>query len=297
MNRFPENLSRLRRAAGYTQESLAEAMGVSRQAVSKWESGQAMPEAATLVDLADLLGCSLDQLVRQELSGLPVSGGDGALEGGAGPEDRALFMAYVTHMDRFARMMAGGVALVLAGLAALLAAYALLGENGLVVLPFFAFLSAAVFLFVWGGMTHDGFLKSHPHIPLLWTPGELDAFRKRFRLGVSLGVMGILADLALLVFLAWRAGENEAGRAWAVALFLLVLSLCVGTFVYLGLQSEKMEGPAEKQDEDRWSGVIMMGATVLFLLAGFLWDLWHPAWVVFPVGGILCGIVGALRKK
>lgn len=68
MNHFPENLSQLRREAGYTQESLAEAMGVSRQAVSKWESGQAMPEAATLVDLADLLGCSLDRLMREELS-------------------------------------------------------------------------------------------------------------------------------------------------------------------------------------------------------------------------------------
>ncbi len=44
MNRFSENLSQLRREAGYTQESLAEAMGVSRQAVSKWESGQAMPD-------------------------------------------------------------------------------------------------------------------------------------------------------------------------------------------------------------------------------------------------------------
>ena len=39
MNRFSENLSQLRREAGYTQESLAEAMGGSRQAVSKWESG------------------------------------------------------------------------------------------------------------------------------------------------------------------------------------------------------------------------------------------------------------------
>ena len=39
MSYFPENLSLLRRRAGYTQESLAEALNVSRQAVSKWESG------------------------------------------------------------------------------------------------------------------------------------------------------------------------------------------------------------------------------------------------------------------
>ncbi|MDE6107976.1 MAG: helix-turn-helix transcriptional regulator, partial [Oscillospiraceae bacterium] len=59
-NHFPQNLSILRRQAGYTQETLAETLGVSRQAVGKWESGQALPEAATLLTLADLLGCTLD---------------------------------------------------------------------------------------------------------------------------------------------------------------------------------------------------------------------------------------------
>lgn len=39
MSIFSENLPQLRRRAGYTQEGLAEALGVSRQAVGKWESG------------------------------------------------------------------------------------------------------------------------------------------------------------------------------------------------------------------------------------------------------------------
>lgn len=68
MSNFPQNLSILRRKAGYTQESLAEALDVSRQAVSKWESGQTLPEAATLLQLADLLHCSLDELMRETLS-------------------------------------------------------------------------------------------------------------------------------------------------------------------------------------------------------------------------------------
>ena len=67
-NHFPQNLSILRRKAGYTQETLAEALGVSRQAVGKWESGQALPEAATLLTMADLLGCSLDLLMREPLT-------------------------------------------------------------------------------------------------------------------------------------------------------------------------------------------------------------------------------------
>ena len=48
MSTFSNNLPILRRRAGYTQEALAEAAGVSRQAVGKWEAGQSMPEAATL---------------------------------------------------------------------------------------------------------------------------------------------------------------------------------------------------------------------------------------------------------
>lgn len=67
-NHFPQNLSILRRQAGYTQETLAEALGGSRQAVGKWEAGQALPEAATLLTLADLLGCSLDALMRESLT-------------------------------------------------------------------------------------------------------------------------------------------------------------------------------------------------------------------------------------
>ena len=68
MSNFSHNLPILRRRAEYTQEALAEALDVSRQAVSKWESGQTLPEAATLITLADLLGCTLDQLMREELA-------------------------------------------------------------------------------------------------------------------------------------------------------------------------------------------------------------------------------------
>ncbi len=301
MNRFPENLSLLRRRAGYTQESLAEAMGVSRQAVSKWESGLAMPEAATLVDLADLLGCTLDQLMRQELSDPPESAeGEAAPEGEEDPGPReADFRAYAAHMDRFSLLMATGVALILLGVAALLMTYARLGESGLVVLPLFAFLIVAVFLFVWGGINHDDFQKAHPDVPLLWSADELDAFRSKFRLGIALAVVGVLADVTLMVCLGWLGEGNEPAQVRAAALFMLLLAPCVWAFVYLGIQSEKMEGQTARArpDEGPWPGVIMMTATIIYLLSGFVWDCWHPTWVVFPIGGILCGIVGKLQEK
>ena len=58
-----EKLQTLRREKNLTQEQLAELLGVSRQAVGKWETDGAYPETEKLVRLAKLYGCSLDYLL------------------------------------------------------------------------------------------------------------------------------------------------------------------------------------------------------------------------------------------
>ncbi|QAT51078.1 helix-turn-helix domain-containing protein [Caproiciproducens sp. NJN-50] len=66
--RFPERLQELRKKRGMSQESLAQELGVSRQAVSKWESGQSVPETEKLIALGDFFEVSLDDLVRGDES-------------------------------------------------------------------------------------------------------------------------------------------------------------------------------------------------------------------------------------
>lgn len=63
---FAQVLTQLRREKGFSQEQLADLMDVSRQAVSKWEAGQSMPDLTRLVALAELFGVSLDALVRPD---------------------------------------------------------------------------------------------------------------------------------------------------------------------------------------------------------------------------------------
>ena len=60
---FHERLAFLRKAAGLTQEQLGARVGVTRQAVSKWESGQVSPDAATVARLCGALNVSADFLV------------------------------------------------------------------------------------------------------------------------------------------------------------------------------------------------------------------------------------------
>lgn len=63
---FQETLSQLRKARGLSQEALAAQIGVSRQAVSKWETGDASPDLNKLLALADQLEVSLDTLCGRE---------------------------------------------------------------------------------------------------------------------------------------------------------------------------------------------------------------------------------------
>jgi len=63
---FFEILPELRRSQGLSQEELAAKIGVSRQAVSKWETGEAMPDLNKLLALSNALGVSLDRLCGRE---------------------------------------------------------------------------------------------------------------------------------------------------------------------------------------------------------------------------------------
>ena len=61
---FSERLQTLRKEKGLSQEQLAELLNVSRQAVSKWESGQTYPEIDKLIKLSDLFNITVDDLIK-----------------------------------------------------------------------------------------------------------------------------------------------------------------------------------------------------------------------------------------
>ena len=58
------NIQALRKEANIKQTQLAESLGVTQQAVAKWETGTSLPRADLLPKLADVLGCTVDELLR-----------------------------------------------------------------------------------------------------------------------------------------------------------------------------------------------------------------------------------------
>ena len=64
MSNLCNKLKIFRKQYNFTQEEIAEKLGVSRQAVAKWERGETQPDVESCVKLADLYGVSLDMLLR-----------------------------------------------------------------------------------------------------------------------------------------------------------------------------------------------------------------------------------------
>ena len=62
---FKEKIVKLRKLKGLTQDDFASAVGVSRQAVYKWESGQSYPEVAKLLEIKKLFDISIDDLLDE----------------------------------------------------------------------------------------------------------------------------------------------------------------------------------------------------------------------------------------
>lgn len=76
------NIQATRQAAGLTQEQLAAEVGVSRQTVAKWESGETSPDLEHAAALADALGCTVDALANFDSAGTGL---------GAPPRGKHLF--------------------------------------------------------------------------------------------------------------------------------------------------------------------------------------------------------------
>lgn len=64
--KLADKLQLLRKKHGYSQEQLADKLGIARQTISKWENGQAIPELAGLILLSELYGVTIDRMVKDD---------------------------------------------------------------------------------------------------------------------------------------------------------------------------------------------------------------------------------------
>ncbi|MGN0813602.1 MAG: helix-turn-helix domain-containing protein [Candidatus Coproplasma sp.] len=347
-----KNLQYLRKREGVTQEELAEQMQVSRQAVSKWETGEACPDTDKLIALCDRFGVSMDDFARGDLTACAdtktvadaeadnaktaentesvsdMQIDERAVQGSKNAEQESKNAEIVrSHYKKFADLISTGVFLILVGVSVCVAMCAVakyLGQSptaklitvssGAVVV---AFVAVAVLLFVPAGITHNNFIRKYG-VACALPESEIERFNKKFMIVVAVCTSGIILDVAALIvaevvcsgIYESAALQTTDSSLIIVSAFLLVVSFFVAALCHTGItksfydlaalraRSESSEsGRTVSRREklaDAVCGVIMLAATAIFLTIGFIWNLWHPGWIVFPIGGIICSIIKKL---
>ncbi len=101
MSDFGENLQFYRKQRNLTQEQLAEQLEVSRQTISKWESGVSYPEMEKILQLCEMFSCSMDVLIRKNAAESEMEDSEG----------------YERHMEKRRKNITLGITLLILGVA------------------------------------------------------------------------------------------------------------------------------------------------------------------------------------
>lgn len=286
---LPENLPYLRARRDMTQEQLAERLDVSRQSVSKWESGASYPEMDTLLKLCELFHIDLDTLLR------------GSAEKSLS-EDAA---GYDRFMTACARKIAGAVSAIIAGAAVMILLSLRIGDM-LAGAVFMLTVAVSVVVLIATGMEEDNFRKQYPTLPDFYTQEQKYAFRRRYIWYIAGGVGAILLGVVLVILAFAAVPEREPYESAVGASFMLVVAAAVYFLIYGGALEDKYDiakynrqnNPTPEDRTRRRAGtacaVIMLLATGLFLFMGMSDNNWRMAAVIYPVAGVLCGAAWVL---
>jgi DNA-binding XRE family transcriptional regulator/F0F1-type ATP synthase membrane subunit c/vacuolar-type H+-ATPase subunit K len=208
---FRDNLQHLRATRGMTQEQLAMMVGVSRQSVTKWEAEKAYPEMDKLLKLCQIFDCSLDDLVKGDLTQRPL---DIEVPVEAAAEDT---IGYVEHHSAFAKRIAFGVASIVAGVGlGLLSAglmHNVLPDSTVLVTVFvLVFLALGLALIIPAANERTLFMREHPFVIDFFNAEDRAGYGKRTSRQIVCGIALIakraypaalsIVTLLMLVFLA-----------------------------------------------------------------------------------------------
>ena len=294
---FYQKLKNIRKEHGISQEELAARLNVSRQAVSKWESGQGFPETDKLIQLSTMFGISLDTLLKNE-SGTETSGEDGSFYA-----SREAVEGFLIHRRSLSFRVAIGVAIIIMSIAIAMVTEHAMGTALMLIV---AAIGACV-------LVMQGFQpKRYQEIaekPLVFDESFIKEFRtkhtkRRWRCGLLIvcGIMLIILSFVLIMYFnsVPRFAEGRINAIapifWAVAVFLMI-------FAGLAIQSEGIiannaahmrEVEKDRRSEPLFAAVLPLTG-IIYVAIGLIWGAWHPGWLVFPIAVLICVAIAEIK--
>ena len=313
----------LRKKNGWSQEELAEQLGVSRQTVSKWEGAQSVPDMGRVVQMSTLFGVSTDYLLKDDME-LPEP------TAGAQPEapERSVNMEEANEFLRVkavnARCVALGVLLcVLSPVCLILLggaqSHGLLGlseaqTTGLGLAVLLLMVGGAVALFVTSAVRVSPYawLEEESVDTLYGVDGMVkerrEQYRPRFTLQLTLGIVLCVLS-AVPIFLSVMLYGEQEGFAHVLSVALTLALVAVGVWLIIrssmvwgAFQQLLEEGDytrASKENKRKlapFNGVYWGLVTAGYLAWSFLSGGWNRTWIVWPVAGVAYGAIFGILK-
>lgn len=317
----------LRKKAGWTQEDFANQLNVSRQSVSKWESGQSIPEVEKIIQMSQIFGVSIDYLLKEEAG----DGHEEVVVDSVIKNTRWVSLEEANEYLEKSESAGGKIALgvLLCILSPTFLMLSLANQNNgwlalsqevslsLAIVLLLVMVASAIGLFITAGNQ----LKAYEFLEkevfeTKYGVAEMVKARKHDYEGTHTRLMVIGVIACIIAAVPVVVSSILDSKSGVIYLGLLLTLLLVATGVYVMIETETKWSSYEKllqegdysrsKKESRGFLEPIAGVYWLIVVAGylgynFLTDDWGRSWIVFPVAGVLFGAIAiiseAINKK
>ena len=327
-----DKIINLRKKNGWSQEELAEKLGVTRQSVSKYEGAQSIPDLDKILKLSEIFGVTTDYLIKDELEEeeyAPSQMQENESESDRSVHKVTMEMAneYLQIIDwsagktAFATMLCilSPIVLLMLGAMSEMPNYHI-SENtaaGIGICVLIVLIAIAVMIFILCGMKTKKyeFLEKEDIETAYGVSGMVkekrDAYHSPY---VTQLVIGITCCICSVIPLFGTLAVSESDFYMVSAVCMLLTLVAIGTYFIVRSAAkmnamnqllEEEDYTRQKKHENRkMSGpvtVYWLIATAIYLAWSFTTNDWDRTWIIWPVVGVLFpafyAIVNGIRKK
>ena len=327
-----DKIINLRKKNGWSQEELAEKLGVTRQSISKYEGAQSIPDLDKILKLSEIFGVTTDYLIKDELEEeeyVPSQMQENESESDRSVHKVTMEMAneYLQIIDWSAGKTAFATVLCILSPIVLLMLGAMsempnyhISENaaaGIGICVLIVLIAIAVTIFILCGMKTKKyeFMEKEDIETVYGVSGMVKEKRDAYHsMYVTQLVIGITCCICSVIPLFGTLAVSESDFYMVSAVCMLLALVAIGTYFIVRsaakmnamnqLLEEEDYTRQKKHENKKMSGPVMVYwliATAIYLAWSFTTNDWDRTWIIWPVVGVLFpaffAIVNGIRKK
>lgn len=306
-----DKIINLRKKNSWSQEELAEKLGVSRQSISKYEGAQSIPDIDKILKLSKIFGVTTDYLIKDEIEDAEFLGQDYE-ETKTKKVSMEQASEYLSLREISSKNIALGVSLCIISPILLIVSTEAYDDKllsvpenvviGVSLTVLFLFIIAAVGIFVTDGMK----LKKYEFIEkdaidteygvVGMARDRMEKFHEFFVKKTLIGILLLLASV-LPLFIGMIFSATDMTIAISLAVLLVFVSIAIYILVRVNIIMNSLKALLEEEDftrknkevkkrMDPFVAAYWIFITAIFLAYSFITNKWDRSWIIWPVAGV-----------